>query len=168
LASIAKIFGRNSVTVISYAIWQEGLVTAQGNPKKISGVADLARRDIRIANREAGAGCRRLLDDLLKENGIDGQQVKGYDRVIVGHLPAARMVRSGDVDCCVSTEAVASALGLHFIPLVQRPYHLVIRRAQMNLPPIQALIETLGRSSFRQEVESCTGYVMRTAGDTIA
>ena len=153
LPSIAKIFGRNSVAVISYAIWQEGLMTAQGNPKKIIAVTDLARRDIRIANREAGAGCRRLLDDLLHEN--------------AGHLPAARMVRSGEVDCCVSTEAVARALGLHFIPLVQKPYHLVIRRAQLNLPPIQALIETLGRSSFRREVESSTGYVMRTAGNTI-
>ncbi len=167
MSSIAKIFGRNSVTVISYAIWQEGLVTAQGNPKMISGVADLTRRDIRIANREAGAGCRRLLDDLLREDGIDGKQVKGYDRVIAGHLPAARMVQSGEVDCCVSTEAVARALGLHFIPLVQKPYHLVIRRAQLNLPPIQALIEILGRASFRREVESCTGYVMRTAGDPI-
>jgi molybdate-binding protein/DNA-binding XRE family transcriptional regulator len=167
LPSIAKFFGRNSVAVISYAIWQEGLVTAQGNPKKISTVADLARKEIRIANRETGAGCRRLLDELLRENGINSSKVKGYDRVIAGHLPAARLVRSGEVDCCVSTEAVGRALGLHFIPLVQKPYHLVIRRAQLNLTPIQALIETLGRASFRREVESCTGYVMRTAGDPI-
>jgi putative molybdopterin biosynthesis protein len=168
LPSITKIFGRNSVAVISYAVWQEGLVTGKGNPKKISSVVDLARKNIRIANREAGAGCRRLLDDLLRENGLDGKHVKGYDRVVVGHLPAARLVRSGEVDCCVSTEAVARALGLHFIPLVQKPYHLVLRRAQLNLPPIQALIETLGHASFRREVESCTGYVMRTAGDLIA
>jgi molybdate-binding protein/DNA-binding XRE family transcriptional regulator len=165
LPAITKIFGRNSIAVISYAIWQEGLVTAKGNPKKISSVTDLTRKDIRIVNREQGAGCRRMLDDLLRENGIDGKQVRGHDHVIAGHLPAARLVRSAEVDCCVSTEAVARALGLNFIPLAQKPYHLVIRRAQLNLPPIQALIETLGRSSFRREVESCTGYVMRTAGD---
>jgi len=167
LSSTTRIFGRNSVAVISYALWQEGLVTAKGNPKKISAVGDLARRDICIVNREAGAGCRRLLDDLLHENGIDAKKVKGYDRVVVGHLPAARLVRSTEADCCVSTEAVARALGLHFIPLVQKPYHLVIRRAQLKLPPVQALIETLGRASFRREVESCTGYVMRTAVDLI-
>lgn len=167
LTSVTKIFGRNSVAVISYALWQEGLVTATGNPKKISAVGDLARRDICIVNREVGAGCRRLLDDLLHENGIDAKKVKGYDRVIAGHLPAARLVRSAEVDCCVSTEAVARALGLHFIPLVQKPYHLVIRRAQLNLSPVQALLETLGRASFRREVESCTGYVMRNAGSLI-
>lgn len=165
--SMTKFFGRNSVAVISYALWQEGLITATGNPKKITAVGDLARRDICIVNREPGAGCRRLLDDLLHENSIDAKKVKGYDRVVAGHLPAARLVRSAKADCCVSTEAVARALGLHFMPLVQKPYHLVIRRAQLNLPPIQALIETLGRASFRREVESCTGYVMRTAGDII-
>lgn len=167
LLPITTMFGRNSVVVISYAVWQEGLITAPGNPKNISAISDLAKENIQIANREPGAGCRRLLDDLLQNDKINGAHVKGYDRVVVGHLPAARMVRSGEVDCCISTEAVARALGLHFIPLVQKPYQLVIRRAQLSLPPIQALIETLGRSSFRREVESCTGYMMRTAGDPV-
>jgi molybdate-binding protein/DNA-binding XRE family transcriptional regulator len=168
LLPITKMFGRNAVVVISYAVWQEGLVTAQDNPKKIATVADLTRKDVQIANRESGAGCRRLLDDLLLKNKINSSQVKGYERVVVGHLPAARMVRTGEVDCCISTEAVARGLGLHFIPLVQKPYQLVIRRAQLTLPPIKALIETLGRSSFRHEVESCTGYKMRHAGEPVA
>ena len=61
LLPITKMFGRNSVAVFSYAIWQEGLVTALGNPKNISGISDLGRKDVRIANREPGAGCRRSL-----------------------------------------------------------------------------------------------------------
>lgn len=167
LLPITKMFGRNSVVVISYAIWQEGLVTAQGNPKRIAGIADLARKDIRITNREPGAGCRRLLDDLLRKQDIPGSKVKGYDRVTAGHLPAARLVRSGEVDCCISTEAVARALGLDFIPLAQKPYHLVIHRSHLSLAPIQALLETLSRAAFRREVEARTGYSMRTAGDRL-
>ncbi len=62
---------------------------------------------------------------------------------------------------------MARALGLDFIPLAQKPYHLVLRRAQLNHPPIQTLLETLGRSSFRSEVEACTGYNMRSAGDRL-
>jgi molybdate-binding protein len=165
LSAITKMFGRNAVAVISYAVWQEGLVVAQGNPKKILSISDLARRDVCIANRELGAGCRRLLDELLQKHGIASSRVKGYEQVTVGHLPAARMVRSGEADCCISTEAVARALGLDFIPFMQKPYHLVIRRSQLKQPPIQALIDTLGHSSFRRAVESCTGYIMRTAGD---
>jgi molybdate-binding protein len=168
LLPITKMFGPKSVAVISYAIWEEGLVTAQGNPKHISAIADLARKDVRFTNREAGAGCRRLLDDLLRKQGISGKQIKGYEQVTAGHLPAARLVRSGEVDCCISTQAVARALALDFIPLAQKPYHLVIRRTQLKHPPIQAMIDILGHASFRREVEACTGYSMRTAGDRLA
>lgn len=167
LLPITSLFGRSSVAVFSYAIWDEGLVMALGNPKRISGVSDLARGDVRFTNREAGAGCRRLLDEQLREAGIAPGQVNGYERITEGHLPAARLVKSSEVDCCVSTNAVARALGLDFIPLASKPYHLVIRRTQLNYPPIQALLDTLGRASFRHEVEACTGYDMKTAGDRL-
>jgi molybdate-binding protein/DNA-binding XRE family transcriptional regulator len=167
LLPITKMFSRNSVAVISYAVWQEGLVVAQGNPKRIAGVADLARKGVQITNREPGAGCRRLLDDLLRKHGIPSSQVNGYERVTLGQLPAARLVQSGEVDCCISTQAGARVLGLDFIPLAEKPYHLVIRRTQLDLPPVQSLIETLGRASFRREVEACIGYDLRTAGERL-
>ena len=167
LRTITRVFGRNPVVIISYAVWEEGLVTAQGNPKRIAGVADLGRNDVRFTNREPGAGCRRLLDDLLAKNRITPRQINGYDRVTAGHLPAARLVRQGEVDCCISTRAVARALALDFIPLAQKPYHLVLRRQRLKEPSIQILLETLGRVSFRREVESCTGYNMRTAGNRL-
>jgi molybdate-binding protein/DNA-binding XRE family transcriptional regulator len=167
LLPVTKMFPRNSVAIISYAMWQEGFVVIRGNPKKIFNVTDLARRGVHIVNRESGAGCRRLLDDMLQEHDIPSSQVKGYEQVIAGHFPAARMVQSGAADCCISTEAVARSLGLGFIPLVEKPYHLVICRTQLDLPPIQTLCETLGHVSFRNEVEICTGYNMHTAGDRL-
>jgi molybdate-binding protein len=167
LLPITNMFPRNSVAVFSYAIWQEGLVVAKNNPKKISGISDLARKDVRITNREPGAGCRRLLDSLLEQNGISASQVKGYDRVTRGHLPAAHLVHSGEVDCCISTQAGARALGLDFISLTEKPYHLVIRRKQLTLPPILLLVETLAHATFRREIEASVGYDMRTAGDRI-
>jgi putative molybdopterin biosynthesis protein len=167
LKAITTMFPRNSVAVFSYAMWQEGLVVAQNNPKKIFSIRDLTRKDVRITNREPGAGCRRLLDDLLAKHGIASSELKGYERVTVGHLPAARLVHSGEVDCCIGTEAGARALGLDFIPLAQKPYHLVIRLKQLKLPPVQALLETLARASFRREVEASVGYEMRTAGDRL-
>jgi molybdate-binding protein/DNA-binding XRE family transcriptional regulator len=167
LLPVTKVFSRNSVAIISYAMWQEGLVVARGNPKKLLSIADLVRRGVHIANREPGAGCRLLLDDMLREHNISSSQVKGYERVIAGHFPAARLVQSGQVDCCISTEAVARSLGLDFIPLAEKPYHLVIRRSQLDLPPIRMLCETLGHVPFRNEVEICTGYNMHTSGDRL-
>jgi putative molybdopterin biosynthesis protein len=167
LGSITKIFRRDSVLVFSYAVWEEGLVIAAGNPKRIAGIVDLARHDVRFINREPGAGCRRLLDDLLAKHHLTSKQIEGYDRLTAGHLAGARLIRSGEVDCCVSTRAVARALALDFIPLTQKTYHLVLRRQRRNETAVQILLETVGRVSFRREVESCTGYDMRSAGNRL-
>jgi len=167
LLAISKIFPRTSIAVLSYAMWKEGLIAAQGNPKKISGIGDLARKDIRITNREPGAGCRRLLDDLLRKNRIASDKVRGYERITLGQLPAARLVQSGEVDCCIGTQASAASMGLAFLPLAEKPYLLVLRRAHLTQPPVQALIETLGRAAYRREVEACVGYDMRMAGDRL-
>jgi molybdate-binding protein/DNA-binding XRE family transcriptional regulator len=165
LRRVKNIFGRASVAVISYARWEEGLVVAQKNPKRIMGVADLARPDVEITNREPGAGCRRFLDSMLRKHGIVPNQVRGYERVTYGHLPAARLVRSGEVDCCISTGAAARALKLDFIPLSSRPYHLVVRRGSLKLPAMQAFVEQLRRASLRREVEASTGYDMSACGE---
>jgi molybdate-binding protein len=58
-------------------------------------------------------------------------------------------------------------MGLTFLPLAEKPYLLVLRRVHLDLPPVQALVETLGRAAFRREVEACIGYDMRTAGDRL-
>jgi molybdate-binding protein/DNA-binding XRE family transcriptional regulator len=168
LLPILKMFARSSVAILSFAMWKEGLVVAPGNPKKIVGIEDLARKDVELTNREPGAGSRRLLDDLLKKHGIASAKVRGYDRITLGQLPAARMVYSGEVDCCISTQAAASSMGLTFLPLAQKPYLFVLRRSHLALPPVQALIETLGRATFRREVEACVGYDLRTAGERLA
>ena len=168
LAPLTKLFPRNTVAVYSYAMWEEGLVTAPGNPKRIAGVFDLTRKGVRFTNREQGAGCRTLLDSCLKKAAIAPEQVKGYDKITVGHLAAARLVRDGEVDCCVSTRVVARAMSLEFIPLAEKPYHLLVRRTHLNLPPVQTLIDTLGRAAFRREVEAHTGYNMRGAGERLA
>ena len=167
LLPITRMFPRNSVAVFSYAVWEEGLIVARGNPKKISGIRDLLRKDIRIMNREPGSGCRRLLDKQLSKHGVARKKVRGYDQIVLGHLPAVRQVHAGEVDCCIGIEAGARALGLDFILLSRKPYHLVMRRKDLELPPVKALLETLRRASFRREMEACAGYDMRTAGDRL-
>ena len=164
LPAIRRIFAKNTVAVISLAVWEEGLVLAPGNPKTIRSVADLANRDVTIVNRENGAGSRLLLDAHLSRLGISGRKIRGYDRFASGHLPAAWQVRTGDVDCCVATRAAARVFGLEFIPLETERYDLAIHRQHLDHPPIQALLDTLNRSSFRRELEGLGGYDTSAAG----
>jgi putative molybdopterin biosynthesis protein len=164
---VGRLFPKNSVAVITFAVWEEGIVTARGNPKGIGGIEDLARADVSMVNREKGAGSRNLLDSHLKRLKIPVKNVRGYDWAAAGHLPAAWQVRIGAADCCIATRAAARVFGLGFIPLVSERYDLAIRRRHLDSPGVQALLETLNRLSFRRELESFGGYDMRAAGQRI-
>jgi putative molybdopterin biosynthesis protein len=167
LPEIGRLFPKNSVAVISFAVWEEGIVTARGNPKNIRGIEDFCREDISIVNREKGSGSRGLLDSRLKRIGIQGRSVRGYDRLAEGHLPAAWQVQSGTVDCCFATRAAARVFGLNFIPLVSERYDLVIRKQHLDMPRMQNLLDTLSRSGFRRELEGLGGYDTRVAGQRV-
>jgi molybdate-binding protein/DNA-binding XRE family transcriptional regulator len=164
LPDIARMFPRNSVAVVSFAVWEEGIVTARGNPKAIRGVEDFARPDVTMVNREAGAGSRKLLDARLKRLQIASSSISGYQVEAPGHLPAAWRVQTGEADCCIATRAAARLFGLGFVPLVSERYDLAIRRQHLDLPGIRALLDVLSRSQFRRELDSLGGYDARTAG----
>jgi len=167
LPQIGRLFPKNSVAVIAFAVWEEGILAASGNPKNIRGIDDFARKDVSIVNREAGAGSRALLDSHLHRLGIAARAVRGYDRLAPGHLPAAWQVQSGAVDACLATRAAARVFGLHFIPLVTERYDLVIRKQQLDSPRMQNLLDTLSRSGFRRELEGFGGYDTRVAGQRV-
>ena len=167
LPAVRRQFPKGSVAVISYAIWQEGIVVARGNPKNIKGVEDLGRRDVSIVNREAGSGSRFLLDSHLDRAGVAPDSVRGYQNMASGHLPAAWQVKNGLVDCCLATKTAACVFGLDFIPLQNERYDLVIREENLSHPGVQILLDTLGRTAFRRELEGLGGYDTRIAGDRL-
>ncbi|HWB82513.1 MAG TPA: substrate-binding domain-containing protein [Bryobacteraceae bacterium] len=165
--AIQTAFPKRNVAVIAFAVWEEGLVTARGNPKKIERVADLARPGIRIVNREEGSGSRQLLDRHLREAGVPTRRVKGYEDTAAGHLPAAWKVYMGLADCCLATRSAARAFGLDFLPLAARRYDMVIRKEHLGTAPVERLLDTLTHSAFRRELETLGGYDTRETGRRI-
>ncbi|HTY63972.1 MAG TPA: substrate-binding domain-containing protein [Acidobacteriota bacterium] len=167
LPAVRKYFPKGSVAVISYAIWEEGIVIARGNPKNIKSIADMGRKDVTIINREPGAGSRMLLDSHLQKAGVTPKSVKGYQQIATGHLPAAWQVKNGSADCCMATKTAACVFGLDFVPLTSERYDLVIRTKNLSHPGVQILLDTLGRTAFRRELEGLGGYDTRTAGNRL-
>jgi putative molybdopterin biosynthesis protein len=168
LPAIRALFPKRAVAVITFAVWEEGLVTAAGNPKQIRSIEDLARPDIRLVNREPGAGSRRLLDQRLKQAGIPSGRVNGYEQLSFGHLAAAWQVAASHADCCVSTCSAARAFGLGFLPLTRERYDLVVRKEHLVNPGLIRLLETLSRGAFRRELEAQGGYDTGQTGQQIA
>jgi molybdate-binding protein/DNA-binding XRE family transcriptional regulator len=161
---ICGIFRKQDIAVVSLALWEEGLVVANGNPKRIRDVADLGRSDIAIVNRERGAGSRMLLDSRLRSLGMAQKNLRGYERLAHGHLSAARQVQAGEADCCIATSSAARVFGLGFIPLVSERYDLVVHRRHLHLPQVQALFNTLALAAYRRELERLGGYDTSVAG----
>jgi molybdate-binding protein len=167
LSAIHRVFPQGAVKVVTFAIWEQGLVLQSGNPKKIRRVEDLARKDVRIVNRERGAGSRDLLDQQLRKAGISPDVIIGYDRIAHGHLPAALAVSLNEADCCIATRSAARAFGLSFIPLSTERYDLAIRRQHAGLPAVQALLDTLNRAAIRRKLEALAGYDTSHTGEIL-
>jgi putative molybdopterin biosynthesis protein len=161
-------FRDKDFSVITFARWEEGLVLAAGNPKGVSGVADLARKNVRFVNREAGSGSRSLLDKLLAKNGMGASNINGYERVAHGHLAAAYCVLSGEADCCLATRSAARTFGLDFIPLSSERYDLVMRRRTLELPAAKAFLDILQRAALRRKLEVLAGYDTSQTGAQLA
>ena len=170
LAAVRKLFPRGGVKVVTFAIWEQGLVFAAGNPKGIASVTDLGRpasghSAVRIVNRETGAGSRDLLDHELRRAGVPAKDVIGYERIAYGHLPAALAVSLGEADCCIATRSAAQAFGLGFLPLATERYDLVIRQPFVKLPAVEALLDSLNRSAIRRRLEMLAGYDTSHTGE---
>ena len=145
-------------TLVTFATWQQGLIIAQGNPKNVSGLADLANSGLRLINRQAGSGSRALLDRRLAAEGMLSTMVNGYHREENGHLAVAATVASGSADVGIGVKAAAVATGLDFLPIEEERYDLVIPNHFLSEYPVQALLELLRRPVLHRRVESLGGY----------
>jgi putative molybdopterin biosynthesis protein len=167
-SAIRTQFPRKGVAVFAFAVWEEGLVLARGNPKGIRNISGMANAKVKLVTREPGSGSRQLLDRELTADGIDPHTVHGYDEPpAAGHLPAAWRVYTGMADCCVATRSAARAFGLEFVPLASERYDLVIRRENLEMAAVERLLDTLAQAAFRHELEALCGYDTRETGKRV-
>jgi molybdate-binding protein/DNA-binding XRE family transcriptional regulator len=156
------------VVVVTLSQWQQGLIVAHGNPRGITGPADLARQDITIVNREAEAGSRTMLDVWLHQAGIMPHWVRGYAREVRSHAEVAEAVANGTADVGPGILAVARALGLDFLSLQEEQYDLVIPVEFLNAAPVQAVLDIAVSPPFQTELEALGGYDSSRTGTVVA
>lgn len=143
--------------------WQ-GFMIARGNPKNITGIADLARPDVAFINRQAGSGTRILLDYELQKAGIEAGAIAGYRSEEYTHMSVAMAVASGRADVGLGILAAAKALDLDFIPVSRERYDLVIPATLLNDERMRFLIEIIRSSSFIEQVLGLGGYEVEETG----
>jgi len=144
---------------------EQGLLVPKGNPKNVSGIADLARKDITFINRQRGAGTRILTDLHLQKSHISTGTVQGYDREEYTHMNIASAVASGLADTGMAIRAASRALNLDFIPVAKERYDLIVPKYLENDPKIQQFFDVIRHDSgFKKSVEGLGGYDLRDCG----
>jgi putative molybdopterin biosynthesis protein len=161
---IQKYLAGVPLKLINLAWREQGLMVAAGNPKEITTIKDLVREEVRFINRQRGAGTRLLLDYLLKEAGLQPEQVKGYGREEYTHMAVAVNVLSGTADVGLGILAAARALGLDFIPLLPERYDLVVPETTFADPRFQTLLAVVRSREFQEAAAALGGYDLKDCG----
>jgi putative molybdopterin biosynthesis protein len=156
------------IVLINFAYRVQGLLVRKGNPKKIGGLADLARKDVAFINRQAGSGTRLLLDKCLADLGICEKDINGYGRDEYTHMAVASSVLTGLADTGLAVYSAAKALDLDFIAVAEERYDLAVPRDYIDSDKVSILIDTVRNDrEFRECVNALGGYDMKDTGNIL-
>jgi putative molybdopterin biosynthesis protein len=119
--------------------------------------AALADPGCLMVNRNAGAGTRILIDQLLQ-----GGRPPGYSNQPRSHNAVAAAVAQGRADWGVAIETVAALYGLGFLPLMPEDYDFLLVEQRADRPAIRAFLAALRDPGVRARI---TALGMRPAGE---
>lgn len=166
---IERLFIHEPIRVLRLATRNQGLIVAEGNPKKIRGWTDLVRKDVQFINRQKGSGTRFLLDHHLNKQQISPNDISGYEKEEWNHFATASAVSRGSADAALGIESAAVKMGLSFIPLAQERFDLIARLRPENTETWEAFYSLLVSEDFRKSLHSSelNGYDFSRLGEMV-
>ena len=153
--------------VVNFSRREQGILVAAGNPKNISGVADLAKSGMRMVNRPLGTGTRLLLDREFKKAGIEGEKIEGYGNEVHRHLDVGLEIVAGRADAGPGIGAVAGLLNIGFIPIRWERFDLMVLKDRFFDEGTQRFLSLLHEKTFKHLPEKFTGYDLSLSGKMI-
>ncbi len=168
LPFVKHVLPEEPMLLVHLARREQGLMVAAGNPRGIHHVRDLARRDVRLINRQRGAGTRLLLHHRLQQARIEPRAVVGYEREAPTHNAVAAAIAAGTADVGPGIRAVAAAWGLEFIPLGQERYDLAIPRPVFDSLQLRPLLAVMHDADFRHAAAAFSGYDVSHMAEIVA
>lgn len=153
--------------VVNFCMRKQGIIVKQGNPLKIKFVSDLVETGATIVNRGHGTGTRQLFDKELKKADIKGDEIKGFDDIKSKHMDIGLAVLTGKADAGPGIQAVASRLGLGFIPMRMERFDLLISKDRFFDQGIQLFLGLLKEPFFKKSAEALGGYDLSISGSMV-
>jgi putative molybdopterin biosynthesis protein len=111
--------------------------------------AALADRSCLMVNRNAGAGTRILIDQLLA-----GARPSGYSNQPKSHNAVAAAVAQRRADWGIAIEPVARMYGLGFHPIAPEHYDFLLVESRRARPAVQAFLEALRDPEVKERIRT--------------
>jgi len=102
-----------------------------------------------MVNRNAGAGTRVLIDELLK-----GARPPGYANQPKSHNAVAAAIAQGRADWGLAIEPVSKLYGLEFLPVAPEHYDFLVVQSRSERPAVQAFLATLSDEKTRERIRA--------------
>lgn len=144
--------------LVHLAYRTQGLFIARGNPKKIQGLMDLQREDLRFVNRQTGSGTKMLLDMLLNKEAISTKSIIDYDSAEYTHAAVAAFVASNMADVGFGVETAARRFDLDFIPIARENYLFACKASALDQNLLKSVCNIMQSTEFRSTVSALAGY----------
>jgi excisionase family DNA binding protein len=157
----AELAGEN-VVLVAWVIRRRGLVVRDDSAGSIRDLGDLAGRT--AVPRQAESGAQRLFESKLRAAGLKAASIT-FCAPARSEVDAVLAVAEGTADVAFGLEAIARPYGLHFIPVVDERFDLLVDRRAWFEPSMQRLLTFCSTGQFRQHGNSLAGYDISVAGE---
>jgi putative molybdopterin biosynthesis protein len=164
VAALRGTVGLHDAVLVGVARREQGLLLAPGNPKNLHSLVDVIASGAQVAMRQPGAGAQLLLEALLTKLGTSVKSLRRREQPSLTGPDLALTIRAGQADCGVATRAVAKTAGLDFVPLLWESFDLLMRQRSYFRPNMQALINFLRETRFKQRAIEMSGHDTADAG----
>jgi putative molybdopterin biosynthesis protein len=128
-------------------VFRKGDARFEGRSAQDALKAALSERDCIMVNRNAGAGTRILIDQLLA-----AARPAGYGNQPRSHNAVAAAVAQGRADWGVAIRPVAAMYGLGFLELAPENYDFLLVEARRDRPAVQAFLKALADPAVRTQI----------------
>ncbi len=153
--------------VVNFCRREQGFITAQGNPKKIASVSDLASKKLTMVNRPASTGTRLLFDREAERAGLGPSDFTGYEKEVSRHLDVGLEVLAGRADAGPGVKAAAIMLNLGFASLGWERFDLLIPKQRFFDRDVQLFLSLFSDAEFKELAAELTGYDVSMSGKVV-
>lgn len=130
-------------------LFRRGDMRFEGKNAEQAIAAALADPACLMVSRNAGAGTRILIDQLLR-----GQRPRGYTNQPKSHNAVAAAIAQQRADWGIAIEPVARMYDLNFLPVAPEHYDFLLVRSRRERPAVQAFLAALADKETRERIRA--------------